>query len=278
MPDPFDALRLDASPAPSDPAFTARLRQQVAQALGLEEQAASERVRQGDVTYVSLWIPDVARAAEFFGNLFDWQYLDEPAESAQGRQIAGGALPHGLWGGQARSTLYLAFAVDDIDAAIERVRQAGGVAAVPDDRPYGRLAECVDDQDMPFALHELPVGDRPARGEPNGLAPGDVSYITLEVRDATRTRAFFSSVLGWQFTPGRVADGWQVEHVVPMAGLHGGHPESTIVPMYRVADLDAAVARVRAAGGSATDPTAEPYGRMSACVDDQGTRFYLGQH
>ena len=48
--------------------------------------------------------------------------------------------------------------------------------------------------------------------------------------------------------------------------------------MYRVDDIAAAVERVRAAGGTATDPVAQPYGWTSECVDDQGTRFSLGEH
>jgi predicted enzyme related to lactoylglutathione lyase len=63
-----------------------------------------------------------------------------------------------------------------------------------------------------------------------------------------------------------------------MTGLHGGHDVATVVPMYRVDDIHDAVARVRAAGGSATDPESQPYGLSSQCVDDQGTRFFLGQH
>jgi predicted enzyme related to lactoylglutathione lyase len=46
--------------------------------------------------------------------------------------------------------------------------------------------------------------------------------------------------------------------------------------MWRVDDIDAAVERVRRAGGTATDPERQPYGTTSTCTDDQGTRFYLG--
>jgi predicted enzyme related to lactoylglutathione lyase len=46
--------------------------------------------------------------------------------------------------------------------------------------------------------------------------------------------------------------------------------------MYRVDDVDAAVQRVRAAGGTATDAETQPYGRTSECTDDQGSFFYLG--
>jgi predicted enzyme related to lactoylglutathione lyase len=47
--------------------------------------------------------------------------------------------------------------------------------------------------------------------------------------------------------------------------------------MYQVDDVEAAVALVRGAGGTASDPAVQPYGVTATCVDDQGTRFYLGQ-
>jgi predicted enzyme related to lactoylglutathione lyase len=47
--------------------------------------------------------------------------------------------------------------------------------------------------------------------------------------------------------------------------------------MWSVADIDAAVARVREAGGTVIEePSRQPYGMMAHCIDDQGTRFYLG--
>jgi predicted enzyme related to lactoylglutathione lyase len=99
----------------------------------------------------------------------------------------------------------------------------------------------------------------------------------MEVRDSAAVRAFYGAVLGWQFNPGRVDDGWGPVDVMPMVGLHGGHEVTTVLPMYRVDDIEASVTRVRGAGGSATDPERHPYGLSSLCADDQGTRFYLGQ-
>jgi uncharacterized protein len=60
-------------------------------------------------------------------------------------------------------------------------------------------------------------------------------------------------------------------------GISGGHETATTVPMYRVDDIRAAADAVRAHGGTATDPQAQPYGITSTCTDDQGIRFYLGQ-
>ena len=48
--------------------------------------------------------------------------------------------------------MQLSFRVDDIAAAVERVRAAGGRADEPERRPYGLHAECVDDQGVTFRL------------------------------------------------------------------------------------------------------------------------------
>jgi predicted enzyme related to lactoylglutathione lyase len=124
-------------------------------------------------------------------------------------------------------------------------------------------------------LHEVPAG--PLRATTGQGRQGDVAYITLEVPDSTRARAFFGAVLGLQFTPGRAEDGWNVNNILPMSGLHGGHHQTTVVPMYRVDDVGAAVERVRAAGGIAGGPAQQPYGITADCTDDQDTHFYLGQ-
>jgi uncharacterized glyoxalase superfamily protein PhnB len=232
--------------------------------------------RHGDLGYVSLWVPNVQRAARFFSIVLGWRY--GPGSVAQGRQVEGPRLHHGLWGDQHRSNLFLCFAVEDIASAVERVRVAGGTAAEPQEEPYGLISECVDDQSSPFALFEPPAGTRPAgEGGPAPVASGEVAYITMEVVDSSRARAFYASVLGWSYLPGHVEDGWQVEDVEPMVGMSGGHAVATSLPMYRVQDIDDAVARVRAGGGTATDPQPRPHGISSECVDDQGTRFYLGQ-
>ncbi len=63
-----------------------------------------------------------------------------------------------------------------------------------------------------------------------------------------------------------------------MAGAAGGSATPVTVPMWTVADIDAAVARVRQAGGTVlAEPSRQPYGLMAECTDDQGSRFYLGQ-
>jgi predicted enzyme related to lactoylglutathione lyase len=233
-------------------------------------------LRSGDIGYVSLWVPDVERAAAFFSAVLGWRYL--AASGPRGRRVERAALEHGLWGGIDPPTLFCCYAVDDIGATTARIAAAGGSAEVPHSEPYGLVSAGTDDQGVHFAVFQPPGGlGSGGSGPPNGTRQGDLAYVTMEVADSERTRVFYGHVLGWHFTAGSVADGWQVDDVAPMVGISGGHGAATTVPMYRVDDIVAAVAAVRTAGGTASEPASQPYGITSACADDQGTRFYLGQ-
>lgn len=85
-------------------------------------------------------------------------------------------------------------------------------------------------------------------------------------------------MLFWSFEAGRVDDGWEVQGCQPMSGVAGRATVACTVPMWTVADIDVAVARVREAGGTVLqEPMRQHYGMMAECTDDQGSRFYLGQ-
>lgn len=285
MPDPFEVLRTPVAPIDPDPTFAARLRSRLERAMSLPKGVTVSNVdlttqpealedvptiRHGDVSYVSLWVPDAERAQRFFSAVLGW-----PSQGH--RKAIGRAVGHGFAGGVPHNTLFLCFAVDDVDATIERVTAAGGQADAPTLEPWGRSAMCSDRDGLPFAVYQLATIDPGARPAFNGERHGDVSYLTMEVTDSGRARAFYGAVLGWKFVPGRIDDGWGPVDVAPMVGMSGGHPVATVVPMYRVDDIRAAVRRVREAGGSATDPEQQPYGLSSVCRDDQETRFYLGE-
>jgi predicted enzyme related to lactoylglutathione lyase len=225
--------------------------------------------RQGDVGYAWLTVPDPDRAAAFYAAVLGWEY--SPGFAPGGRTVEGQSLALGIGAGE--PGWHLSYAVDDVAAAVERIRAAGGRASDPDARPWGAAADGVDDQGMAFALHQAGSGPRSPE---NGARQGDLSYLTIEVVDSARFRDFFGSVLGLRFEPGRVEDGWAVPGVAPMTGISGGNESTAVVPMWKVDDVAAAVERVRAAGGTATDPQRQPYGTTSECTDDQGIRFYLG--
>jgi predicted enzyme related to lactoylglutathione lyase len=290
MSDPLDALRTPVVPVDPDPAFAARLRERLRRALldpsdiaggtvsttGITE--SRPLLRQGDIGYASLWVPDADRAAAFYGRVLGWRY--KGGSGPQGRLVEGANPAHGIWGGVERANLMLAYAVDDLDAAVARVWDAGGRVAGPTRKPRGTVADCVDDQGLAFAVYEV-SGDV-AAAPTTGARPGDLTYVTLRVPDSARARAFYGAVLGWDFTPGRVEDGWTVRRdgadVHPMVGLWGGSDQPPAgVPMYLVDDIETAVAAVRAAGGTSTEPEKQSYGISAECVDDQDLTFYLGQ-
>src|SRR5215472_10251840 len=83
VPYPFKALRTAPTPIDPDPAFAARLRARVARALQpeygessmtLQSQETTNQVRQGDISYLSLWVPDLERAARFYAAVLGWHY------------------------------------------------------------------------------------------------------------------------------------------------------------------------------------------------------------
>jgi len=125
------------------------------------EAVGKGRLRHGDIGYVSLWVGDVERAAGFFSSVLGWRSREsEPG----GRQVEGLSLSHGIRGGHPQSTLMLCYAVEDLEAATDRVRAAGGTAEPSRAEPYGRVSDCVDSQGVYLALYEPPRASPKAAG------------------------------------------------------------------------------------------------------------------
>jgi predicted enzyme related to lactoylglutathione lyase len=227
-------------------------------------------IQHGDIGYVSVWTPDADRAAAFYGHVLGWTY--DPAS----HQVTNTDLPTGISANAGPPTLFCCYAVADVQAARTAIAEAGGVPGEIRHTDYGILLDATDPRGVAFAVYQ-PAARR-KRPELNGSGPGELSYVTYQVPDSAGFRDFYGQVLGWTFEPGRVADGWQVVGTHPMAGAAGGSERPTTVPMWTVADIDAAVARVREAGGTVlAEPARQPYGVTAECTDDQGGRFYLGE-
>ena len=116
----------------------------------LRRPARATRLRQGDVANVTMVAQDAHRATEFYqavlqvpfssGHPGAWR-TDETRPPLSILPSEG-----------AEPEVQLSYRVDDIAAAVERVRAAGGHAEEPMRRPFGLLAECVDDQGATFRL------------------------------------------------------------------------------------------------------------------------------
>jgi predicted enzyme related to lactoylglutathione lyase len=227
-----------------------------------------EPIRHGDIGFVSVRRPDLTRAVTFYSHVLGWSC--DPAgrvtNTVEGIDFSAGDHP----------TLFCCYAVDDVDAARTAILAAGGSVGASHESAVGALLEASDPVGGQFAIYLAETGQR--RPMLNGAGPGELSYVTYEVGDATVFRDFYGQVLGWTFEPGRIADGWAVHNAHPMSGAAGGSRTPSIVPMWTVSDIDAAVTRVREAGGTVlAEPSQQPYGLMAECTDDQGGRFYLGQ-
>ena len=105
--------------------------------------------------------------------------------------------------------------------------------------------------------------------------PGDLVYFVVPVGDGDKGRAFYGELFGWDFTPGNVPGGFNIEGTTPRGGLFGGGESHTPTVYFDVDDIEAAVERVRELGGEASEPQEIPSGYMADCTDDQGTRFSI---
>lgn len=238
--------------------------------------AATEptRIRQGDLAYGSVWLPDAAAAATFYGAVLGWRFA-AGSDARFGHVLD--ARPHlGLAGNVDAPTFYCSFAVDDLEEALQRVRTGGGEAGEPTEESFGRSAMCSDNQGLSFALWQRPPG------EDAGAEQLAVPYLTMRFPDGRRAVDFYTAVLGWHATAGSVPQGWQLvaaddSALRPMVGIHGGDERALVEPMYTVPDIRVALATIAAAGGVAGEPEQQPYGITATCTDDQGSGFYLLQ-
>lgn len=231
---------------------------------------AAIQIQHGDVGYVSVWTPDADRAAAFYGHVLGWTYDRESREVTNTKQRIG---IHSVDG---PPNLFCCYAVADLEGARRSILEGGGTVDTVEQFDFGTSRGATDSQGASFGVFRPNPGQ--PRPELNGSGPGELSYITYEVTDSAAFRAFYSRVLFWTFQPGRIADGWEVQQTHPMAGLAGGNAQQVTVPMWTVEDIDAAVTRVRQAGGTVIDePSQQSYGKSAQCTDDQGSRFYLGE-
>jgi len=114
----------------------------------------------GEVSFFELGVKDPVRARAFYCELFGWKMSPGPSGEGRGFQIESGNIPGGLHGGDEGSGPYLFFRVEDIEAAVRRVRELGGEAELNEHSgpgAAGTFAFCRDDQGSSFGLHQPPA-------------------------------------------------------------------------------------------------------------------------
>jgi uncharacterized glyoxalase superfamily protein PhnB len=116
----------------------------------LRRPTRATRLRQGDVANVTMLARDTRRAKEFYEAVLQVPFSSGHPGAWRTDETTP---PLSILSSQdAEPEAQLSYRVDDIAAAVERVRAAGGHADQPVRRPFGLLADCVDDQGATFRL------------------------------------------------------------------------------------------------------------------------------
>jgi len=176
-------------------------------------------------------------------------------------------------------------AVDDVDDYAKRIANAGGaVRRAPEDIPgVGRFAVVADPHGAVFIIMKGNSAEGPPQVAPD--APGHVGWRELHAGDGQAAFEFYSRLFGWKkadaidmgkmgvyqtFSTGNGAVGGIMTR---MPETHGPF----WMYYFNVGALDAAVARVKKAGGKiALEPHPVPTGQWIAqAFDPQGAMFGL---
>jgi uncharacterized glyoxalase superfamily protein PhnB len=119
-----------------------------------DEQARNGGPRPGDTVYLTLQVPDGARARDFYEAVLGWSISH--GRVADGWQTESVTPMVGIHGGTHDHLGAIPmYAVDDIEVAVAAVRTAGGQAGGIEQQSFGRSVLCRDDQGLPFWLGQL---------------------------------------------------------------------------------------------------------------------------
>ncbi|WP_134766295.1 VOC family protein [Nocardioides sp. 1609] len=260
---------------------------------------------------VTCWVDtrqaDVDAALEFYGGLFGWSFTDAMPPDAPGRYVIATldgqdvAAIAGPDDGDAAPTWSTYVAVDDCDAATERLAGLGAVVVEPpaDAGPGGRTSTVRDPEGAELRLWQA----RARLGAQLVNAPGAWSSSDLASADVAAATAFYTAAFGWRI----VDQGRSTSIQVPG---HGDHLDATVdpdirtrrasapdgfedvigaivdlsdddVPHWRVtftvADRDASAATVERLGGTVLSTYEDEWVRAVVVRDPAGAVLTLGQ-
>jgi len=247
--------------------------------------------QRGRFVWYELLTTDIAAAAKFYGEVVLWSAQNASTAAFAYSVLRAGGLPVcGLMdlplegrrkGATPRWVGYVA--VDDADAATDKVKRYGGTVYVPPtESNIGRIAIVADPQTATLALVE---GLKLAEAQPRDLGEaGCVGWHELFATDSGHALAFYAEVLGWQEAAGGAG---LIEGYRPFSAggqtIGGMFNKLPRVPVpfwlyyFNVDDLDRAIGAVRSGGGQvAQGPLELPGGiGIARCIDPQGAMFAL---
>jgi predicted enzyme related to lactoylglutathione lyase len=245
---------------------------------------------QGSLIWYELMTTDAAAAKAFYEAVVGWTIAPLGGDH-QGYQAI--SMPDGAVGGLlpltqemrdlgAKTTWLMYIGVDDVDATAAAIEAAGGNTFMPpaDIPGIGRFAMLADPQGAPFYIMK-PIPPE-GGGESNSFNPtllGRCTWNELRAADLDSALDFYTAIFGWEVAGsmpmGPMGDYKFLAHGdlrigAAMGGAGTGEPRW--LNYFRVADIDAAVAAVKAGGGEVLNgPHEVPGGdRVIICKDPQG--------
>ena len=245
----------------------------------------------GTPCWVDLGVADVTAAIGFYGGLLGWTGEPGPPETGgyvmcllDGVPVAGIG-PQMMPDAPAAWTTYLAS--DDMDSTVARVTYAGGHVLAPamDVMTFGRMAVFLDPSGAAFGSWQK----RDFIGAGIVNEPGALAWNELLTYDVEGAKTFYREAFALDGvvseTSGDVAyTEWQVDGrtVGGMISLDLPQFPPDVPPhwmtYFATDDVDAAVAKVTALGGSVSVPPMEiPVGVFAVVADPEGAFFSLIQ-
>jgi hypothetical protein len=233
--------------------------------------------------------PDLKAATKFYAAVVGWKIADSGMPGMDymilkaGDVDVGGMMPMveggppTMWSGYIYSP--------DTDADCKRALELGGsVFKEPDDIPgVGRFAVLADPGGAMFCIFTPNSSERPKDVPPN--TPGHIGWRDLRAGDGDVAWTFYSKLFGWT-EEGSMDSGTGATYrmfatgkdmVGGMMTKRPGTPSASWQFFFNTDAIDAAAARVKAAGGKVTmEPMEVPGGDwIIEAQDPQGASFGL---
>lgn len=254
------------------------------------------RYPNGFFGWVDLMTRDTGTAGHFYEALFGWTHVDVPVAEgvththfyAQDQLVAG--MSHMMPGlPESVQSMWNSYVlVDDMDATLASVEQAGGVVV-------HSAWHLLDGGRM--AMVEDPTGALLGVLQPSGMqgadvfnVPGALTWNELQTRDLDDARPFYEQVFGWVWAPGP-SNGYWVANLPDKPGPDRSNAGAMTMPpgvpagapnawyaYFAVADCDKTIAVAEQFEGEVFLPTMEAGpGRFAGLTDPTGGMFFVMQ-
>lgn len=118
----------------------------------------------GEISFIEVGAGNAGESAQFYAALFGWEIEPGPNGAANGYQLDAAGTPAGIHSGDPGAAPYVFFAIEEMQAACDRVVGLGGTVEPMDlngDADYrathGLFTLGRDQQGSPFGLHQRPA-------------------------------------------------------------------------------------------------------------------------